>query len=362
MTERFFTKINYAASNEDSASELHALRLTDSDTVLCITGSGARPLDLLTASPKKIVCIDFNPAQSHLLNLKIAAWRTLDYDDFCSFVGLGKHRDSDRHFSHVAATLASDSRDYWLNHRHYLRHGLLYCGTWERLLAGMSRLTVLRRRHVRGLLESPDLRSQHAYWQRHWTGSFLKNLLRMVFNRFLWTSIIREPGAKLIDHQFDVACYLYDCLDRLAQHSLLRENPYANLLFYGRYTEQCELPLHLRVEHFQLVKQQLDKLEVITAPLDEFLSSRANQFDAFSLSDFSSYAPAAVYDKIWQSVAFAGKPHARFCERFFLVKRESATRESLVVRHPEIERQLARQDHTCLYTFAAGHLQEPPCN
>lgn len=40
----FLDTINYSAANEDSASECRALRLGPPDTVLCITGSGARPL------------------------------------------------------------------------------------------------------------------------------------------------------------------------------------------------------------------------------------------------------------------------------------------------------------------------------
>ena len=59
MKEDFFNKINYSASNEDSESERIALSLTSEDTVLCITGSGARSLDLLVDSPKEIVSIDF---------------------------------------------------------------------------------------------------------------------------------------------------------------------------------------------------------------------------------------------------------------------------------------------------------------
>jgi S-adenosylmethionine-diacylglycerol 3-amino-3-carboxypropyl transferase len=92
MSNQFFNKINYSACNEDSESELQALSLTKSDTLLCITASGARPLDLLIGKPKKIISIDFNRTQNYLLSLKIAAYKTLNYSEFLSFIGVNNNK------------------------------------------------------------------------------------------------------------------------------------------------------------------------------------------------------------------------------------------------------------------------------
>ena len=53
----YLQTINYSSVNEDSQSEIKALKLTERDSVLCITGSGARVLDLLTQNPKKILAL-----------------------------------------------------------------------------------------------------------------------------------------------------------------------------------------------------------------------------------------------------------------------------------------------------------------
>jgi S-adenosylmethionine:diacylglycerol 3-amino-3-carboxypropyl transferase len=89
LTDRnngFFEKINYSASNEDGDSESEALQIRNSDVVLCITGSGARTLDLLIDNPSKIYSIDFNPTQNYLLKLKMAAYQALEYEEFCEFI------------------------------------------------------------------------------------------------------------------------------------------------------------------------------------------------------------------------------------------------------------------------------------
>ena len=84
----FFETVNYSSSNEDSRSEIRALQLISQDSVLCITGSGARTLDLLIANPAKVVSLDFNPCQNFLLELKIAAMHELDYEEFLEFLGV----------------------------------------------------------------------------------------------------------------------------------------------------------------------------------------------------------------------------------------------------------------------------------
>src|SRR3989337_2234761 len=50
----FFKTLNYASVNEDWRTEAEALRPGPEDTVLCVTGSGDRPLDLLArAAPRR---------------------------------------------------------------------------------------------------------------------------------------------------------------------------------------------------------------------------------------------------------------------------------------------------------------------
>ncbi|MFK7766426.1 MAG: DUF3419 family protein [Mariniblastus sp.] len=373
MSGRFFTQINYSASNEDSNSELAALNLSHDDCVVCITGSGARSLDLLAGDPQTIFSVDFNPAQNHLLQLKIAAYRTLGYDEFAQFIGLRNDNSSAARsnglFETVLKAIPCESRDFWVENQKIAKRGVLYCGTWERLLRMFSKATVLRRRHVNGLLHAADLDSQIAYWRKHWSGSFFKNFLRVTFNRFLWTSVIREPGAKLIPRDFDVAEYLYRCIEKMANQSLLRENSYANLLFCGEYTNDCELPFHLQRKNFETIKSRVDKINIVTTPLNEFLRCHPDEFDAFSLSDFSSYAPSSLYQSIWNSVVGSAKDNARYCERFFMVKmdeilkkqtdqnrNESEARdwESHLNPNYELKDALESSDHTCLYSFRVG--------
>ncbi len=356
MTRRFFSKINYSASNEDTAAELAALKLNRADHVLCVTGSGARGLDLLTADPQRIVCVDFNPTQNHLLNLKIAAYRLLEYEDFLIFMGIVPSAHPDLHFDSVIKSLNAQSNAYWRDRRSLVQRGLIYCGTWEKLLRAMSKMTVFRQKHIDGLLNAEALSAQQDYWEKFWTGPFLRRVLNIIATRWVWTTIIREPGAKIIPRDFNVAEYLFQSLQSMARRTLLRENPFANLIFYGRYTSDCILPLHLQEANFDSIKQRVDRLDVVTAPLHEYLFNNPAVFDAFSLSDFSSYASPSLYQEIYSSVRYSAKDKARFCERFFLVKRDREDWNLPVIESIELANHLEQLDHTCMYTFRAGHV------
>ena len=62
----FMTTLNYASCNEDWRSEWDALEIKPNDRVLCITGSGDRPLNLLLQNPKDVIAMDLNPIQNNL--------------------------------------------------------------------------------------------------------------------------------------------------------------------------------------------------------------------------------------------------------------------------------------------------------
>ncbi len=358
MAASFFDKINYSASNEDSESERKALTINANDVVLCITGSGARSLDLLVDSPQKIISIDLNKSQNLLLELKIAAFKALNYDEFCEFIGLKNSRNRLEIYTKLLDFLSSEAQNYWNQHTKLIENGVLYCGTWERFLKGMKQAAFIRNKLVDKLMNVETLAEQQTIWQAEWDNWLWKSYLKLISNRFLWVNIIREPGAKIIEPDFNIYQYMKHRMDFMAMNFRLKTNHYANLIFNGKYNENCILPHHLRPENFDLIKQNINKIEIITDNLADYLETQENQISAFSLSDFSSYAPTEAYSTIWQSIIKAAKPNARFCERMFLVKRNPEKIFSEIKRNIALENELNNTDEATIYTFCAGEIRD----
>src|SRR5215207_9405341 len=66
---------------EDPALDRVALQLNDSDRVVVITSAGCNALYYLLAGAGEVNAVDVNPRQNHLLELKCAAIRALEYED-----------------------------------------------------------------------------------------------------------------------------------------------------------------------------------------------------------------------------------------------------------------------------------------
>ncbi len=358
MNDSFFNKIIYSACNEDSESECKALALTQADIVLCITGSGARPLDLLVDEPKKIISVDLNAHQNHLLALKIACYRTLSYPEFVAFIGLRPSVDRLKLFPKVAVALSDKAKAYWKDNISKIEAGVLYCGVWERLLKGMSYAAFFRKRKIDKLMAAQTIDEQRAYWDKSWDTIFWHMFLRAICNRFLWTKIIREPGALLIPKEFDVYAYMQERLRYAASHHLLGSSHFAHLMFYGQYGEACILPLHLQERHFETIKNNVHKVEIFNDTLYNVLQQKeiTTSVTAYSLSDFSSYAEPDTYESIWRSLAGNARPGARFCERQFLVKRSPENISANIIRDHELEQRLENEDLAFIYSFCVGHI------
>lgn len=357
MGSNFFKKINYSASNEDSESERQALKLRSDDIVLCITGSGARSLDLLVDSPKKVISIDFNPTQNYLLELKIAAYQSFDYNRFAAFIGLKKTKDRLSYFDQLAPLLSQKALVFWRKHPKKIEKGILYIGTWEKYQRGLQKIFFYKKRIIQKLMLAPSLGLQKQIWESEWKGIGWRLYLKFITSRTLWAKIVREPGARLIPKDFDVYTYMMGRLDFMATQTDMKANHYANLIFQGFYGPDCVLPHHLRSANFNRIKANVSRIEIITDSLSSYLFTQKNKITAFSLSDFSSYAPLDDYKSIWKGVVFAATPNASFCERQFLVKRNPERSFKELKRNSNLEKRLNNTDESAIYTFCVGSIE-----
>lgn len=75
---------------EDPQLDRLALGLGPSDTVLAITSGGCNVLPYVLTEPARVYAVDVNPRQNALLELKLAAIKTLDFQNFFSIFGEGR--------------------------------------------------------------------------------------------------------------------------------------------------------------------------------------------------------------------------------------------------------------------------------
>lgn len=356
----FFNQINYSSANEDGATERKALAPhLGGGRAICISGSGSRALELLIDSPERLVSIDFNPTQNFLLELKVAAIKRMEHEDFLAFIGVtsSDHRLAD--FQKLKSDLHANTRAFWENKSRLIQSGIAYCGSWEFYLRQMAATVgLLRGSLVNDLLNTESLEAQVELWDSRWKNLTWNLSLKMLGTRALWKYIIREPGIDRIPRTLRISDTIGDRLDRAAHHVHFRNCAFAWLIFRGKYNASQALPCHLEKENYATIRSNLDALEIRTGSIDEYLTQTTDSFSAFSVSDFGSYAPPEVYRNTWQSIyRSAAKTGASVCEREFLVPQSPESIEGLSInRDRKLEEQLAKEDRSFVYDFVIARV------
>ena len=195
----------YAFTWEDARIDSRLLKITGDDVILAITSAGDNILSYALERPKRIHAVDLNPAQNHLLELKVAAYRSLDYQDTWKLFGEGKHEKfQELLLQKLSPHLSSHAFDYW---QHVgpstfdpRSKGLYFTGGSRHALKLVSWLGSLLgvRNDMRRMCEAQTLNEQREIWTKRVRKVLLSQLLAYFVigsERFLWKAL-GVPGEQ----------------------------------------------------------------------------------------------------------------------------------------------------------------------
>ena len=124
----FSIALEYNACWEDFQIIQKALRTTQNDTVLSISSAGDNVLNLLLDDPRKIMCVDYNPYQNFLLELKVEAIRNLGYQEFLEILGVSSSDKRRELYHFIRRYLHRESRLFWDTNVNLITEGIIYTG------------------------------------------------------------------------------------------------------------------------------------------------------------------------------------------------------------------------------------------
>ncbi|KAJ7147757.1 S-adenosyl-L-methionine-dependent methyltransferase [Mycena filopes] len=251
----------YAFTWEDPEEDMRHLQLTSADSVLAITSGGDSVLHYaISAGPKRIHCVDMNPCQGHLVELKLAAIHTLDYDDFFAMFGEGRHPNFRSLLdSKIAPHLSADAYAFWranedaFSSAFYLRG---YSG-WAIYLMNIVFKCAGVSQHVEEFCNADTLQEQDRIWWTHLRPVMLNPVVVALMKNpvFCWNALgVPLNQRKMLLNDGGVYEYIRDTLDPLPSSYLLKTGAYFYLLaLLGRYThESC--PAYLTRDGFEKLK------------------------------------------------------------------------------------------------------------
>ena len=272
-------KIIYTYLNEDPEVDKQFLNINDQTRLLTITGSGDKALEYLVEGPGAVRSVDLNYRQNALLDLKLAAFRTCEYDDIWQLFVQGYHADYRAVYTKLRPLLREPSRKFWDAKHSYFKKGMFRRSIYHHGSAGfhlwLSGFAARKRfREIFGA-DDPDTARQ----------LYDGKIRRMLSNRFVNAVNNRWIGHVLHGLPYPQAAQVkeghhLDLADRVFRGTTVSENYFWHCYCLGYFKDDC-CPKYLQRENFEKMRDWIDRLDFQTVSLAGYLQQSDEKFTAF---------------------------------------------------------------------------------
>lgn len=306
-----FSRVRYGQCWEDADVMLAALDIKAHHTCLSIASAGDNTLAMLSKAPRKVIAIDLSSAQLACLELRVAAYKELTYDEMLVLLGVRDMPSNEARlalFERCQKHLSQEAAMFWAANQTAIAEGIAKSGKFERYFK-LFRETILPLVHDKDTIHEL-LAPEQSHWKRQqffddkWNTLAWRMIFRVFFSRAVMGLLGRDPT--FFNYvRTSVSTFLLKST-RYALTSLSpAENPYLQWILLGTY--ESALPYSLRPENFEAIKANLDKLEWRKQSIEDFLDQcKPGQIDCFNLSDIFEYMSTAAYHSLLEKLASRG--------------------------------------------------------
>lgn len=316
--------LRYAQCWEDADLLVDALDIQEGDVCLSIASGGDNSLAMLSRAPSRVIALDFNPVQIALLELKVAAFRVLEYQEVLELMGSRKSNRRIELYKSCRNQLAGSSRRYWDYNSKLIARGIGGAGRFEQYLR-LFRKLVLPLAHGRNNVEHwfkcSSREELEEYYHGVWDTRSWRILFRLFFSRFVMGQLGRDP--QFFKHaEGEVSARILARTRDGLMRTLPADNPYLQWILTGNHS--LSLPYALRRSNFESIRDNLDRLEWHCISLERYLETAdQNSIKHFNLSNVFEYIPEDKCHHILELLINAGQQNGRLAYWNMLVPRKS---------------------------------------
>jgi len=343
--------LRYAQCWEDADVLVSALAMRPDGIYVAIASAGDNALAMLAGGPARVIALDREPAQLAALALRVAAYRTLAHEELLALVGSRPHGDRLALYARCRPNLDDDARAYWDARTDAIRAGIGGSGRFERYLA-LFRTVVLPLIHsgrtVRELLACEHDDERARFYDERWDNVRWRLAFRTFFARPVMSALGRDPQF-FAQADGPVSKRLLARIARSLRDDDAGSNPYVRWILTGTHGEA--LPLALRPDSFDLIRANLDRLEIRASSLEAFVDTYAGDpIDGWNLSDVFEYAGEAAYASLLARIAAISSPRARLVYWNMLVpRRRPASLAPFLAARDDVAAPLRARDRVPFY-------------
>ena len=307
-----FDRIRYAQCWEDADVLLDAMEVRGGDVCLSIASAGDNTLAIAGKGAARVIAVDLNPAQIACLELRIAAYKALTYEEFLEFVGQTRSRRRHRLFERCSRHLGPESRLFWERRPALIARGFAQVGKFERFLRAFRRYLlpmVQGRRNVDRLFALGTESERREFYDQHWNNWRWRFFCRLFFARRSLGRFGRDPSFTRYADQT-----VWESLEKRIPHALVAmepaDNPYLQWILNGHYGSA--LPWAWRRENFERIRANVDAVEWRCEPIEDVLNELPDgTLNGCNLSDIFEYMSDVAYRSLLYRLARASAAGAR---------------------------------------------------
>jgi S-adenosylmethionine-diacylglycerol 3-amino-3-carboxypropyl transferase len=343
---------------EDPRCDRDLLEFAEDSEIVMITSAGCNALDYLLDSPTAIHCVDMNPRQNALLELKKASLKQLGFEDHFRLFGKGKHTDFPRLYGEeLKAVLPTYAQAIWERNIHHFsgtkgRKSFYHYGTsgtvaW--LIRAYFKARPKIHQELKALFASTTIEEQRRRYDAL-EPRIINQLVHWMVNRHFTMCLIGVPSSQqeLFKHEYEkgITGFLKECLRKVFRNLPIQENYFWQLYFNGHYTKECA-PNYLNEAYFEQLKQTVDRVQTHTTTLTQFLQDNPGSYSHYILLDHQDWLAANDVDALeeeWRTILANSRSGTRillrsaakeadFIPAFVLDQVAFADQESLVESH-----------------------------
>ncbi len=341
IKKKIFQKIHggnlvYNTCWEDPRCDRSLLQFDQESKVVMLTSAGCNALDYLLDSPASIDCVDMNPRQNALLQLKCAIFKHGDHEALSGFFGQGRFASAPAILKDALQYSMDDfSNAYWKKQigifsgkglrKSFYYHGS--AGLVAFLFCNFLKTDPKVARTIHAMFETDDVFQQRILYYRI-EPVILNRFALWALNTHLIQSMLGVPTSQqdmAREHFKDgMTGYFRKCLRKVFTELTLRDNYFWRLYFFGKYSEECS-PNYLKSAHFGALKTQVSKISTHTSTLSGFLNNHPGQYSHFILLDHQDWLAAndkAALKEEWELILENSKPGAKILLRSAAPNRE----------------------------------------
>ncbi|MGC3946026.1 MAG: DUF3419 family protein [Chryseolinea sp.] len=345
---------------EDPQSDIRALQIRPGDNVMTISSGGCNTFEFLLHDPAHVYALDINPAQSYLMELKTKAFKHLGYEEFCQLMGL-RQVEGDFIYAKLRPLLSVDARNYWDARAETLEMGLIMSGRYERFVKlACKAITILQgKRVVEGLFRNDDQKEQQLYFDSTFNTWRFRSIFPILFNkRMLARKGLNSDYFHFDDGSKSFSESFFNRAKNAIRNLPLKGNYFLSLYLTGRYQNEDEMPEYLKRSNFEIIRERVDRIQIITQDANEWLASRPDEcIDAFSLSNICELKSEPDTRSLFDHIARVGKAGGKCCFRNLMVPREIPSElESRIQKDVGLSKELLTGDRSFVYSKVAAYV------